>query len=317
MRRRAALAALALVAAISCSTDDGTTSAPPTRVDPTTTTTAPLEPSAAWVPTPSEIETEVKSAAAETVRVLFSYDEGQGTVDAARLRLATAPVTTVEVAAKAAPLLRASSRAAADVMYPQMGGLTASRASVMVVTKFRWQDANGLDSTTRTLDVRLLRTGDGWRVEDLASLGEAEGATGTLSEAARAVLDDPRIELPDSARWDIEAGIIDDRVLDLMTQLATRAKIKVVTLKSGHPLQVFGKSSTSNHIRGRAVDIWWFGGPIVEQRSATGPLRPVLKDMLAAGVTELGAPFDVDGGGGANFADIVHQDHLHIGFDRS
>lgn len=317
MKTRASLAALALVAAISCSTADGGTSTAPVRPRSTTTTTAPLAPSVPWAPTPSEIETEAKGAASETVRILFSYSEGEGTVDAARLRLEAAPVTTVEVAAKAAPLLRASSRAAADVIYPQMGGLTASRASVMVVTRFRWQDTDGLESSTRTLDVRLLRTREGWRVEDIASLGGAEVAPVELSEAARAVLDDPRIELPDSARWDIESGIVDERVLRLMTQLASKAEIKVVTLKEGHPLQVFGSTSTSNHIRGRAVDIWWFGGPIVEQRSPTGPLRPVIQDLLAAGVTELGAPFVVEGGGGANFANIVHQDHLHIGFDRS
>ena len=317
MKKRASLAALALLAAVSCSTGDRGTSTPSVPPKPTTTTTAPLEPSAAWVPTPSEIETEAKNAAAETVRLLFSYAEGEGTIEAARRRLEDAPVTTAEIAAKAAPLLRASSRAAADVIYPQMGGLTASRASVMVVTTFRWQDADGLDRETRTLDIRLLRTRDGWRVEDIASLGGVETTAGTLSEAARAVIEDPRIELPDSARWDIESGIVDDRVLRLMTKLATKAEIKVVTLKEGHPLQVFGSTSTSNHIRGRAVDIWWFDGPIVEQRSPNGPLRPVIQELLAAGVTELGSPFDVDGAGGANFANIVHQDHLHVGFDRS
>lgn len=317
MKNRIGLAALALLAAVSCSTGERSTStSSPSPSRPTTTTTAPLEPSVEWAPTPSEVETEAKQAAARTVGILFSYSEGEGTVEAARLRLEEAPVTTVEVAAKAEPLLRASSRGAADVVYPQLGGLTTSRASVMVVTNFRWQDPNGVDSETRTLDIRLLRTSDGWRVEDIASLGGTEPTTGTLSEAARAVIDDPRIELPDSARWDIESGIVDDRVLRLITKLATKAEIKVVTLKEGHPLQVFGSTSTSNHIRGRAVDIWWFDGPVVEQRSPKGPLRSVIQELLADGVTELGAPFDLDGPGGANFANVVHQDHLHIGFDR-
>lgn len=311
----AALIAFALIAGVSCSTGDGGISIPSVRPRPTTTTTAPLAPSVAWAPTPSEIEVDVKRAASDTVRVLFSYGAGEGTVDAARIRLQAAPVTTVDIAAKAAPLLRAVGRGAADVVYPQLGGLTASRASVMVVTNFRWQDTT-VDSEMRTIDIRLLRTRDGWRVEDIASLGGTEPKPGTLSEAARAVIDDPRIQLPDSARGDIESGIVDDRVLRAMTKLAMKAEIKVVTLKAGHPLQVFGSSSTSNHIRGRAVDIWWFGGPIVEQRSPNGALRPVIRELLGEGVTELGAPFDIDGGRGANFTDVVHQDHLHIGFDR-
>lgn len=281
----------------------------------TTSTTAPLAPAVAWVPTASEVEPALKQIAAEVMRTLFTYGRSEGTVEAARARLDPAIADTA-VADAAGPLLRATAEAAADVLYPQMGGLSGNRAAVMVVTRLRWREAGGDASETRTFDVRLIRREESWRVEALASLGGGRpDRPAPLSTTARQVLEHPNIDLPDSARWDIEAGRVTNRVLEVLRSLGDAHRVRVAVLSSGHPVQVFGKVRTSNHIPGRAVDVWWLDGPVVEQRAPDGPLRAVVRQLLDAGVTELGAPFDIDGAPGTNFANLVHQDHLHIGFD--
>ena len=202
------------------------------------------------------------------------------------------------------------------IHYPQMAGLAGERAAVMVVTRLRWRQGGAESAEVRTIDVRLARSASTWRVVDIASLGgDPVEVPAQVSPAARRVLDHSRIELPDSAVWDIAAGRISEKVLTTLADLADAHDVKVAVLSSGHPVNVFGLNRTSNHIRGRAVDVWYLDGPVVERRDPAGPLRPVLQDLLARGVTELGAPFDVDAGAGANFANLVHQDHLHIGYD--
>lgn len=316
-RRRLAVALLAPIALLSGCLDNGSApnDAAPRRPISTTTTTEPFPPSEPWTPTPNEIEPELKQAAADTLTALFTYEAAAGTVEAARLRLAGAPAAP-EVADGVAALLDPEAQGAADVIYPQMGGFTGTRASAMVVTRLRWR-ANKVDrSELRTLDVRLVRRSGAWRVEEVASLGGAPPAEQAAQPpAAQRVLDHPNIDLPDSGRWDIANGRVSVRLLEVMASLADEYKIRVAVLSAGHPPQVFGTGRTSNHARGRAVDIWWVDGPVVEQRDPNGPLAPVVLQLLEAGVTELGAPFSLAGPRGASFADLVHQDHLHVGFD--
>ena len=317
MRSAAVIVALA-AALLAPACRDDRSAAPNEQVaiaTTTSTTVPPFAPPSTWKPTPNEVEPELKQAAADTLTALLTYDPGGGVVEAARARLETAP-SDVAVADKVAPLLDADDRAAADVIYPQMGGLVGIRASAMVVTRLRWEGNEGRRSEVRTIDVRLVKRSGTWRVEDIASLGgEPVAVPDAASEAARRVLDHPRIELPDSARWDIAAGRVTDTVLTTLATIGDAHDVKVAVLSSGHPIEVFGSSHTSNHIPGRAVDIWWLDGMVVDQRAPAGPLRSVVEQLLAAGVTELGAPFDLDGAGGANFANLVHQDHLHVGYD--
>lgn len=308
-------ALLALLLLTGCFESTSRNGPSPSRAVITTTTTAPLPPSMPWLPTPNEVEPDLKQAAADALASLFTYEVGGGTAQAAAGRLAGVP-DPAQLAEQAAPLLDPNATGAVDVIYPQMGGLSGGRASAMVVTRFRWRN-DGIDrAEVRTVDVRLIRQAGVWSVEKLASLGGGPpAADAPLSELAQRVLNDPKIELPDSARWDIRSGLISDTVLGVMASLAEVHEFKVGVLSTGHPLQVFGTAHTSNHIPGRAVDIWWLDGPIVEQRDPNGPLAPVLLQMLEAGVTELGAPFVVEGARGGGFANLVHQDHLHVGFD--
>lgn len=319
MRKLPAVVALtAALTATACQDGRSNTPDKQLRVATTTSTTiAPFPPPVAWNPSPNEVEPQLKQAAADTLTALLTYDSGGGVVEAARGRLASAPADA-SVSDKVVSLLDPYARAAADVIYPQMGGLAGNRASAMVVTRLRWEGVEGGRSEVRTIDVRLVRQGGAWRVEDIASLGgDPVPVPDPTPEPARRVLNHPRIELPDSARWDIAAGRVTDAVLVTLATLGDAHDVKVAVLSSGHPIEVFGSVHTSNHIPGRAVDIWWLDGLVVDQRAATGPLRGVVERLLAAGVTELGAPFDVDGAGGANFANLVHQDHLHVGYDRA
>lgn len=287
------------------------------RKPPTTTTTrVVLAPAAPYVAPLNEVEPELKAAAANVVQKLFSYEVGQGTTTAAVARMQGLPAFA-DVADKVAPLLDPQAESQADIVYPQLGGFVATSASVMTVTRIRTLIGRDTSSVTRTLDVRLERRSGIWTVTDIASLGgDPVERPPTVSEPARRVLDHRQIDLPDSARWDIHAGRIADRLLTIIADIADQQPVGVTVLSSGHPLTVFGSSRPSNHIPGRGVDLWSIGVPVIDQRGPTGPLRPLIDRLLVEGVTELGAPFDADGAKPANFANLVHQDHLHVAFDR-
>lgn len=281
---------------------------------PSTTTTSPprLDAPVPYVPVPGEVEQPLKSVAAVTMQTLMTYDSGNSSAEAARQRL-IASGAPPQIADKAGSVLVAGSSSAADIVYPQLGGLTSERASVMLVVRQRLLNGAERQTVVRTVDVRLLRSGALWVIEDVASFGgEAVSPPAELPASARRVLADPAIDLPDSARWDISAGLVSEPVLALLADLAQRHRLGVTVFATGHPHEVFGTTRLSNHTRGAAVDLWLVDTPVVSQRAPNGRIPGLVSDLLALGVTELGAPFDVDGPGGANFTDMVHQDHLHI-----
>lgn len=289
---------------------------PAASAGPSTNTTL-LAPPVPWSPTAGEPLPQLKLAAASFVQTVGSYEPSADPVAAATSRLAALGGVDPALASKATALLRPDVRASVDVVYPQFGGLTADRASVMVVTHQRLITPDGSSaSETRTIDIRLAKRGTDWVVEDIGDTGGSPvSRPDALTPAAARVVDHPRIELPDSARWDIFSGRIAEPVLLVLAGLADGHDIKVAVLSAGHPPQVFATERTSNHIPGRAVDIWYVDGPVVDQRSAGSPLQAVVQSLLGQGVTELGSPFDLDGPGRASFTNTVHTDHFHIGFD--
>ena len=132
--------------------------------------------------------------------------------------------------------------------------------------------------------------------------------------AALALLDEPRVDLPDSAQWDLQRGFVDDRVVELVRTLATDHELRVTVFGTGHPANVFGTDRTSNHTAGRGVDIWSIDGrPVAEQRDAP-VIVSIIEKARAFGATEIGAPVDTDGSGGSVFTNTVHHDHLHLAF---
>lgn len=318
MRRAATLLVWVLLAA--CTAADsgqagsGSTGSTSTKVPDTV---AGLAAPARYQPLPGEPAPEAKQIAADTVQALTTFEAGPDPAAAAGAGLAALGVPAGLVD-QARPLLVAGAAAAGDIVYPQLGGLTADAASVMVVVRQRLLTAGVGRTVVRTVDVRLARRGPAWAVTAIASAGGTPPDPAPPPSASAApILADPNVGLADSARWDILAGGVDDRLLAVMARLAKDHRIDVTVLATGHPHEVFGSSHVSNHTEGRAVDIWAVDGrPVLEQRDPAGPLASLSRSLLADGVTELGGPWDLDGPGGASFTNTLHQDHLHVGFDR-
>lgn len=317
---RPAAAVLALSLLVGCSGDPASPEAqPPTSLatEPfpreTSTSTTELPAVVAWQPTPNEPVPEVKVAAARAVEALLTYDAGSGTPDDAAGRVAELGLPA-QLAVDVAPLL-VDGASRAEVIYPQLGGLTDTAASVMTVVRITVEADEGQLVTTRTVDVRLERTPAGWRAATLASLGSAPEATAAPSSTVLSLLDSGRLDLPDSAVWDLQAGFVDQRVIDLLLDLANDYDLGVAVIASGHPVNVFDRDVTSNHTVGRGVDIWSVDGTPVAEQQQDPVLRAVVDRALAMGATEVGAPFDTDGPRGKVFTNTVHKDHLHLAFD--
>lgn len=314
LMRAATVALLVAVVATGCSSN-GSEPTVATAPSSTTTTTEPrLSTPPRYSPIPGEPVPELKSLAADFLQALGTYELGGGTAEAAAARLngiatsATVPGSDL--------LLAPTASSAIEIIYPQLGGLTEDAASIMVVFRWRLLERGRETSVTRTADVRLALEAGAWRVSSVESLGGDTVDSGSASPVAQAVLANDRIELPDSARWDINSGRIGDDVLQALEGLALEHTLSVAVLASGHPHNVFATESVSNHTEGRGVDIWAIDGqPVVSLRDPGGPLPALVQTLVDAGVTEVGSPFDVDGPGGASFTNTVHQDHLHVAFD--
>jgi hypothetical protein len=323
-RRLTAVGIVACVAlAVGCSDDTNAsrpsdpTSAAETTSSTTSTTEAPrLDPVLPYEPIAGEPAPDLKALAAATLQALGTYELGDGTRGAALLRVG--PDVDPGLIDSAGLLLQADVASSVEIIYPQMGGLTDTAASVMIVYRWRTLGRAGEQTQTRTADVRLVRTDQGWRATTIASLG-GDPVKVDLSSAtppAAAVLGNPAIDLADSARWDIAAGRVDDRVLEVMLSLAREHTISVTVLATGHPHEVFDTESVSNHTKGRGVDIWAVDGtPVVAQRAVDSVVAGIVQQLVDQGVTEVGSPWDLDGPGGASFTNTVHQDHLHVAFD--
>jgi hypothetical protein len=132
-----------------------------------------------------------------------------------------------------------------------------------------------------------------------------------------AVLAHPSIELLPEARADIEAGLVDPRVLGALLNLAASHRLgSVGPLVSGHSLYVAGTDRISNHAVGRAVDISVIDGLPV---SATNDgARATAEALLALDPPlrpdELGAPWDLPSSSVQTWADAAHAGHLHLGW---
>jgi len=278
-----------------------------------------------WVPLAAEPLPELKQAAADFVQVLATREAGARPEDA--LAAAGAPLLDGTAALAVAAPLFAEARSRATVVYPQFGGLApdgpgAVAACVLVVVRQTLVAASGaVQEHVRTCDVRLTRGRTGWQVTELVSVGgEPVDRPAGLDPVTSAVLDDPRLELPDSARWDVHAGRVAPEVLQVLRSAAARASLSVAVLRSGHPEQVFGTDRLSDHARGRAVDVWAIdGAPVVGRPLAAGPVRAVLEGALAdPRVRQVGSPpgTDLDGPGRRrSFTNLVHSDHLHLATD--
>lgn len=135
--------------------------------------------------------------------------------------------------------------------------------------------------------------------------------------ALAGVLQDPALDLSEPARADLMAGLVDARVVALLSRLAAAHRIGVGVLRTGHSVYVAGSDPpvVSLHFCGQAVDLGVVDGQPVSARSAAarrlvvalsrweGPLAP----------DEIGQPFPDLVGEGV-FTDARHRGHIHVGY---
>jgi hypothetical protein len=260
---------------------------------------------------------DAKRAAVAFVEALTTYEVGDELEDVVD-RATDDDALADELVEVAAPLHHDGAWSRGRIVYPQLGGLEPRSSAVITVVEQEVGHPDGTTTTeTRVLDVRVDADGAGaWAVTALVSAGgEPVERPDDLSEVAASVLDDDRVELPDSARWDIHRGAVDETLLTLMARMAERTPYGVVVLETGHSREVFGTDRTSRHAEGRAVDLYRVGDEhVIEDRevgSATHELVRWLYDQPE--LSEVGSPWALDRFGGRSFSDELHQDHIHVG----
>jgi hypothetical protein len=256
-----------------------------------------------------------KTLASEIALDLVTYEADEGPSNI----LERLPEDTEGVRAAIETLHHAGSWSRGRAIYPQLGGMLPERASVMVIVEQQIGSPEGVRVETRTIDVRLRTSNGVWRLEDVASHGgEPVPQPVNLSPEALAVLGHPDIAMPDSARWDIYSGTVSSTLLGLMVRLADRVPIGVVTLVSGHPLEIFGTDRQSDHTRGVAVDIYAVGNRlVVEDRALNSETHAAAQWLsMQPEVERLGSPWRFADATAITFTDALHQDHFHIAVPR-
>ena len=298
-------------------TDRPTTSVDASSSTTPATTAPPMFP--AYQPLDGEVHADAKTVAARVAEELATYGPASDPTTAIAAQRGVYGFDPAGFASAAEPLLVAGAWSRARVVYPQLGGLAPHhdprQCSVMVVLEQHlWTADSGSKVVSRCLDVRLRLEGGMWRLQGLAdSSGGSVARPADLSPAVVRVLDHPSLSLPDNVRWDIQEGLVADRLLHTLADLADQVPIAATTCRRGHPVNVFGTSSRSAHMAGRAIDLWSVGGPVVQQRlDQRSVAHQIGNDLHRSGlVANFGSPWSF---GRASFTDPVHHDHFHLGF---
>jgi hypothetical protein len=262
---------------------------------------------------PEEAEPAAKQLAADIAQALTTYDptdDHTGRMESLDARSGVEPLVEAS-----SPLTHSGSWSRGEVVYPQLGGLRNDRVSVMTVTRQTiGSGAVPEFSVVRTLDIRLVLGDSGWEFDSLESAGGTFDNVDDL-RTAHAVADDPRIDMPDSARLDILAGLVSPTLLGVMADLADETPYEVVVLATGHPIHVFETDRVSHHTVGQAVDINRIGDRLViDDRTIDSATRAAVEWLYEhPSVQQVGSPWDLDGvEGRRSFTDAVHQDHIHL-----
>lgn len=213
------------------------------------------------------------------------------------------------------PAVDSELQATGTVVYPQLSGVTPTTLGAMVTVRQTLAGADGeRRSVTRVLDVRLSRSGGPWSLDQIGGVGGSPPAReAPASPVAEGVLDNPRITLTDSARWDIQRGDVDDGLLQALSDAAEEYRLGVGVIKSGHPVNVWATSTPSAHSIGAAADIYAVDGrPVIAQTQEGSAAFRLASGLVAGGAAQVGSPWVLGTGGSQSFADEVHQDHIHL-----
>lgn len=263
---------------------------------------------------PLDVNGQVKEVAARFIERVGSWADSPAADPAARVAAAGYPA---DLAPMAGPLVdTAVSEATTTIVYPQYGGLTESSASVIVLARQELHTVDGERIRELLLDVRVTRAADGtWAVTSTVDPPRPTAAArrdGGATALGRAVLDNPRIRIPEPGRADIADRRVDEPILAVLDELARTRTLDVQVLVSGHPGTVFPTTRVSNHTVGRAVDVRAIDGrPVVEIPRDDPLITEFMAAAGRAGSTEVGGPIAPAGRG--FFTDDVHQDHFHLG----
>ncbi len=171
---------------------------------------------------------------------------------------------------------------------------------------------------------------EGWRLLESTAIHRARGAAAvaggsigqvllmTKDTLARRVLADPAIELYDCGRRDIEAGVVDRRVLATLAFLSKSGlRPTVSSLRCGHRTHT-DNGNVSQHTSGNGVDISKVNGmPILGNQGAGSIADTVIRRLLTLQGTI--APDQIISlmkypGVDNTLAMSDHADHIHVGF---
>ena len=170
--------------------------------------------------------------------------------------------------------------------------------------------------------------------------GFLAGEDGEAGGEAKKLLEDPDFGASPEAAGDLEAGIVDERLVAVLLTITREHRICVDAFKEGHFFlpgvpdgpripEGYGESGglPNTHYFGRAADVWWVDGKPVEG-NATDP------DVLDVGRTLAGIParrrpdqiigpekwtnalgYGREEGWVPNPDQLrLHADHIHIGY---
>ena len=165
-----------------------------------------------------------------------------------------------------------------------------------------------------------------------AALYQTTGGVPTAD--ALALTEHPNIRLTAAAEGDLEAGIVDPRLVQVLATLAQTYELDILSFRTGHPrckvlpggVNQGPNCAVSNHWEGRAVDI-------MATAPAGLPLQAVSpRNTTARAITELlaltpvdnplrpdevGSPWAAYDHHHGHFTNSLHQDHLHIGYQQN
>ncbi|MBC7460832.1 MAG: hypothetical protein H7287_05680, partial [Thermoleophilia bacterium] len=140
------------------------------------------------------------------------------------------------------------------------------------------------------------------------------------AELAQRVLADKGADIYEAGRGDIEAGLVDPRVLMTIELLRARfGSVHVTSLISGHNVFTAG-GNVSLHSMGQGIDIGALGGEVITPSTQTRgsniwrAVRELLLLPESSQPKEIISLWDM---GGASFALPDHDDHLHVGYATS
>ena len=179
--------------------------------------------------------------------------------------------------------------------------------------------------------------GVGRGIWDLGFLGGEDAEAGG---EAKKLLEDPNFGASPEAAGDLEAGIVDERLVAVLRTMTREHRICVDAFKEGHYFlpgvpdgpripEGYGEAGglPNTHYYGRAADIWWVDGKPVEGNATDPAVLDVGRTL--AGIPARRRPDQIIGpkrwtealGYGREEGWVLnadqlelHADHIHIGY---